>query len=135
MWLRKDSGYAGNLATTGSNARVTVTKAGKGPLSLAVYSGVALQSGQWYSLLFRSRAEPPRRALVGMASRVPPHLRVGLEDVPFALSTTWEEHRLVFRAGADPGDVSNLTFQLGDMAGTVWFEGVTLTTIDEPADE
>ena len=81
-------------------------------------------AGANYQVQFWARSDSPRTITVDMVSANPPYANYGLSSQA-SLGTAWTLDTLTFVSNATAGD-GTLQFDVGDVAGNVWIDGVQL---------
>jgi len=116
----------GAVAAEGSSAaHIDVTSADSEPWEVNLYQmPLPVTAGANYQLQFWARADSPRTMTVDLESGNAPYPNYGLSS-QVSLATTWTLNTLTFVSSATAGD-GTLQFEVGDVAGNVWIDGVQL---------
>ena len=80
-------------------------------------------AGANYQVQFWARSDSPRMITVDCESENSPYTNYGL-DSQVSLDTTWRLNTLTFVSSATAGDGMLLQFDVGDVAGNLWIDGV-----------
>jgi uncharacterized protein (TIGR03437 family) len=81
-------------------------------------------AGANYQVQFWARSDSPRTITVDMVGANPPYANYGFSSQA-SLGTTWTLNTLTFVSNTTAGD-GTLRFDVGDVAGNVWIDGVQL---------
>jgi len=113
-----------SIAAEGSAAaHIDVTSADSGSWDVNLFqASLPVAAGANYQVQFWARSDSPRTITVDVASSNPPYANYGL-DSEVSLDTTWRLDTLTFVSSATATD-GTLQFDVGDVAGNVWIDGV-----------
>jgi uncharacterized protein (TIGR03437 family) len=108
-----------------ASAHIDVTSADSSPWQVNLFqTSLPVTAGANYQVQFWARSDAPRMITVDCVSGNSPYPNYGL-DSQVSLDTTWRLNTLTFVSGATAGD-GVLRFDVGDVAGNVWIDGVQL---------
>jgi uncharacterized protein (TIGR03437 family) len=112
-----------------SSAVIHVTKPGTMPSHVNLeQDNISLKSGTNYKVQFWARSDTPRTITVFSQGGAPNYPGYGL-SVPIALTSTWQFFTASFVAPTTAND-GRLEFWVGDQAGSVWLDDVTLFSFE-----
>jgi len=115
-----DTGIA---AEGNASAHVTVSSASSNPWQITFeQDNIPITKGVIYQVQFWARSDPPRNITVFSQGGAPNFTNYGLNaSVP--LGPSWNFYTATFLAAATAND-ARLEFWLGDVVGSVWFDGI-----------
>jgi uncharacterized protein (TIGR03437 family) len=106
-----------------ASAHIDVTSADSYPWQANLYQApLPVAAGANYQVQFWARSDTPRTITVDIESANPPYTNYGLYSQA-SLGTTWTLNTLTFVSSATATD-GTLQFDVGDVAGNVWIDGV-----------
>jgi len=106
------------------SARVDVTVTGLDWHVELSQPGRAFVKGRSYDLTFWAKASEPRTIGLSSQEQVAPWTNFGLSQ-KVSIEAGWKQYTVTFGANATVSD-SRVQFFVGDVKGTVWFDGVEL---------
>ncbi len=111
-----------------ASAQVTVSSAATDPANFGAVqlsqSGLSLQQGQVYRLLFWAKADAARTIRFDIASDGGDTQNYGL-DSAITASGNWQQYVIYFQATTTTTQ-AQLNFYFGDQTGSTWLDAVTL---------
>jgi len=110
-----------------SSAHLNVTSISTASWHIGFEQGnLALVAGTNYDVKFWARADAPRMITLNSQGGAPNFLNYGLFS-QIAIDTNWKLYTASFRTPVTAND-ARLQFWVGDVAGDVWLDGITLST-------
>lgn len=109
-----------------ASAHVDITTAGTAGWEVSFeQDNIPLTSGMSYQLQFWARSDAPRNITLNAQGGAPNYAQYGLQQ-SVAIDSNWTFYTLSFVSTATASD-GRIQFFVGDIAGNVWIDGVTLT--------
>lgn len=89
----------------------------------------SLEPGEIYRVEFRCKSSLPRNTQVGLMEAIKPWGNAGMASA-FPMTQQWQTQRACFRVKAMPSPKLKLDFFLGETAGDVWIDDVSIVRVD-----